>query len=1211
MPVEFVKEVFADDITRNIAPVVYFHEQSPEQVAAEVREYIITGGYRESDLGHQRVKNGIHEQFVKLLKGIAGELQKQGGSDLPASWISGFYGSGKSSFAKLLGLALDNLELPDGRSLSEVLLARDDSDKSAEFRQAWEQVRSQIDPVAVVFDIGAIARDDEHIHSAVKRELQRRLGYCTISHYVADFELRLELNGEWEDFLACVETTLGQPWTEVQKDQLVEDEFSAVLHALKPHLYDNSMAWIESRAGFESGSGTSVAEVTRDIANMLKLRAPGKTLFIVVDEVSQYIHQNTNRMLKLQSFVSDLGQKLKGQVWLLATGQQALEDSDDESNIGKLKDRFPPKLRVHLAPTNIRDVVHKRLLKKDPTKEAELRSRFQQYRSDLKLYAYNCETITEEDFVEVYPMLPGYVDLLMQITTNLRTRSVRAKGDDYAIRGLLQLLGELFRELKLGDQSIGTLVTMEDIFEVQQSALDPDVQNTLARIFGHEEVLQDGMAMRVAKVVALLELIQEQDPTTATLVSQCLYNRLGAGNQESEVSQALEKLRSLGLLSYSEKTGYKIQSSAGQEWARERDTYTVPNDTVSEVVADKLKELLGSADRPRYKGNTFRWAAFYSDGRHRKDDRLQVPTDLAVVTVDFRYLTNQDDRDATSWKNSSSTELLRNRLVWVVGAPGELDSRIRELARSRNMVKLYGSRITSLAREKQRQLFDEQGRLDELEAKVKDAVAEAFVKGSLYFQGRQIDRQSHSASFVSALLSVGESIMAELYDRYIDIAVTPTELKQLLESNLAGPSPKFMKNGLGILELDAGKYSPTCSGEVPTRIASYILDANGVAGGSLLSHFGGPPYGYAPDMVKACLVGLLRAERIRIRPEQGAVITSVRDPGARDMFEKDRDLRRADILPPGQTDITPRDKVNICRFFREQLKVELDLENDAIADKVFEHFPGLAQRLQDVERRYNRLPGRPDLPEALIKLRQALEKCTRSRQVQDTVVAVKKALDDLREGIQMLEGVERELTDKAVNAIAQAVNLRDHQVAQLQEIGETAEVQPAIEALEEQLKIDRPWREIASLEPHLEAIEAHYQAIRTSLIDRQEKESEGLRQQVQQRQGFADLTTQQEDHVLRPIRDAVYKTSTDALFPSLLQLRDTAILQLNKAAETANTYLDNTLSQVADEQVIPLMLGLGGREVSTPEDVEQLVNELRQKLLEQLQDRKNIRIRIL
>lgn len=1211
MPVEFVKEVFAEDVARNIAPVVYFHEQSPEQVAEEVREYIITGGYEADDLRHQRVKNGIHEQFVRLLSGIAGELQKKGGSELPASWISGFYGSGKSSFAKLLGLALDNLELPNGQLLSEALLARNDAPKSHEFRTAWEQVRSQVNPIAVVFDIGAIARDEEHIHSAVKRELQRRLGYCTISHYVADYELRLELNGEWDDFLACVETTLGQPWTDVQKDQLVEDEFSAVLHAMKPHLYDNPMAWIESRAGFESGSGTSVAEVTRDIANILKLRAPRKTLFIVVDEVSQYIHQNTNRMLKLQSFVSDLGQKLKGQVWLLATGQQALEDSDDESNIGKLKDRFPPKLRVHLAPTNIRDVVHKRLLKKDPTKADELRSLFQQHRPDLKLYAYNCDSITVEDFVEVYPMLPGYVDLLMQITTNLRTRSVRAKGDDYAIRGLLQLLGELFRELKLGDKPIGTLVTLEDIFEIQQSALDPDIQNTLARIFGHEEVLPDGMAMRVAKAVALLELIQEQEPTTATLVSQCLYHCLGAGNQESDVSQALEKLRSLGLLSYSEKTGYKVQSSAGQEWARERDAYTVPNDKVSETVADKLKELLGGVDRPRYKGNSFRWAAFYSDGKNRKDERLQVPADLAVVTVDFRYLTNREDREADRWKTASSSELLKNRLVWVVGAPGDLDSKIRDLVRSSNMVKLYSSRVSSLSREKQRQLFDEQGRLDELEGKVKEAVAEVFVAGDLYFQGRQIDQQAHGSSFAAILLGAGTSIMADLYSRYVDIPITPTELKQLLEPTLAGPSPKFMKNGLGILETDAGRYQPTCSGEVPARIAAYILDANGVTGGNLLRDFGGPPYGYAPDMVKACLVGLLRAERIRIRPEQGAVITSVRDPGARDMFEKDRELRQADILPPGQTDITPRDKVNICRFFKDYLGVELDLENDAIADAVFQQFPGLAQRLQGIERRYNRLPNRPDLPEELDHLKQALEKCTRSRQVQDTVIATKKALDDLRDGIQVLNSVEKELTDTAVDAVARAVKVWGNQVAQLQEVGEAAEVQTAIDELDAQLKIARPWQDIARLEPHLQAIEAHYKALRASLIERQEKESEALRQQVQQRQGFATLTTQQEDHVLRPIRDAVYKTSTEALFPSLLQLRDTAIIQLGKAADTANTYLDNTLSQVADEQVIALPLDLRGREVSSPEDVEQLVSELRQKLLEQLQDRKNVRIRLL
>jgi hypothetical protein len=127
-------------------------------------------------------------------------------------------------------------------------------------------------------------------------------------------------------------------------------------------------------------------------------------------------------------------------------------------------------------------------LKKSATKEPQLRSLFAQHRSDIKLYGYSCDSITEEDFLEVYPMLPGYVDLLMQITSNLRVRSTRTKGDDYAIRGLLQLLGELFRTQNLGEQELGALVTLDSIFEVQKSALDADMQNTLSRVFSHAEV---------------------------------------------------------------------------------------------------------------------------------------------------------------------------------------------------------------------------------------------------------------------------------------------------------------------------------------------------------------------------------------------------------------------------------------------------------------------------------------------------------------------------------------------------------------------------------------------------------------------------------------------------------------------------------------------------------------------------------------------------
>ena len=189
-----VRDLFVSDVTRDIPPVVYFHEQTPAKLAVEVSEYIMTGGWPEAHPNHRRVPDGIHEQYVSLLKNIAAELDRPGGPDLPNAWISGFYGSGKSIFAKLLGLVLDGVVLPNGISLAEAWISRDTSPKAVELQEAWRAVRQKIDPLAAVFDIGGVARDNEHIHTAAVRQVQRRLGYCP-EPLVADFELKLGSSG--------------------------------------------------------------------------------------------------------------------------------------------------------------------------------------------------------------------------------------------------------------------------------------------------------------------------------------------------------------------------------------------------------------------------------------------------------------------------------------------------------------------------------------------------------------------------------------------------------------------------------------------------------------------------------------------------------------------------------------------------------------------------------------------------------------------------------------------------------------------------------------------------------------------------------------------------------------------------------------------------------------------------------------------------------
>lgn len=1203
-----VAEIFATDVTRDIPPVIYFQDESPEKLQAEVSEYIITGGYPEGDPRRQRISDGIHEQFVHLLTHMAKELKKPGGSDLPACWISGFFGSGKSSFAKLLGYSLDHRRLPDGRALSDHLLERDDSPSQGELRAAWQAVAQDLDSLAVVFDIGGVARDDEHIHSAVRRKLQSRLGYCALSSAVADFELKLEADGHWSRFEELCQEIHGRPWSQLAKERLVDNHFSAVMHRLLPESYTGPMDWADIHPGGATSRGASVEDTVADIQAMLNRRQPGKTLFLVIDEVSQYIYQEQERMLKLQTFVLELGQKLKGRVWLLATGQQKLEDDLDGGNLTKLKDRFPPRLRVHLAPTNIRDVVHKRLLKKAPARESALRELYQQHGASLRLYGYACDKLTETDFLEVYPLLPGYVDLVMHITSNLRARSRRMKGDDHAIRGLLQLLGEVFRQHRFGERPLGELVTLDQIYDIQHTALDADVQNTMARLQAHEELTEDPFTLKVAKVVALLQQVQEQLPTTAALVAQCLYSAVGAANPLEAVEKSLEKLDSLNLVSRSEKHGYRIQSSAEQEWARERDACGASNQQLAELVKEKLKALLGSVDRPKLRSRPFPLAAFYGDSRGAREERLQSSHDSATLWIDFWYATNQEDRREEKWLKESDSETRRDRLIWVSGATSGLEMKARELLRSREMIARNQSRQASLTEAKKAALHHEQSRRDQLDEQVRGLVADLFLEGTLYFRSRRLNSQRHGATFATLLKGAAEEVLPEIYPHFVELAVTDGELRQLLDPSLVGVSTKFFADGLGLLEHESGKVVSTCRGEVPARLREYIEAENGASGSTLIQRFGGPPWGYAPDLVRASVVGLLRAQQCQIQTPGGEPITSYRDPGVQDLFLKERDFKNAEVTPAGERPIKPGDLIKIRKFFEEITELDFENENEALAEAAFTHLRRFAEEHMQFQQRLQKLaPLRPVLPPALAQLESTLTRCLPSHHVEKTLVAVKKHLDSLRDGIQQLRIYRNDLTDEIIDQVRRAQRLCSVEGTQLLQLEPEAEVQNACQAVGEQLALDCPWRDIGSLKPHLQLIETRYRETRARLLEKQEQQLDQLMENLKLRHGFSQLDPDQADSVLRLVRDRRLVTTAEAVSPDLIVLRDSVPPRLQEGAEQAHRRLEELLAD-GGVQVITVRTGLQGRELATPDDVENLLQELRERLLTQLQGKSRIRL---
>jgi hypothetical protein len=363
--------------------------------------------------------------------------------------------------------------------------------------------------------------------------------------------------------------------------------------------------------------------------------------------------------------------------------------------------------------------------------------------------------------------------------------------------------------------------------------------------------------------------------------------------------------------------------------------------------------------------------------------------------------------------------------------------------------------------------------------------------------------------------------------------------------------------------------------------------------------------------VKACVAGLLRASKVRLQPDGGNEITAIRDAGVRDLFEKDRAFRRATIFSAGQDDIGPQTRARICRFFEDRLRHPMDREDHAIADAVLQYFPQLAQQLRSVQGQLNKLPGSPEGPPVFRKLDEALEQCIRkSRQTKPTVMLVKKYLDTLQDGTQLLQVYYAELTADAIRAVMEAHNILVYRATQLKDLAvEDTTTKEAAARITAQLEQEQPWRDIGALDKDLAEIRTRDLAERQQLLQRQEQQVEAARGRIKARNGFSTLTAEQAHRVLRPLTQATTDTAAEAVAPPLVDLKDPFTVALGRAEDRANDLLDEILSEGKKPLIARVDLHLRNREVATEADVQALIDEIRARLLEQV--RAGTRVRLL
>ena len=116
-----IKQLFdpAKGIDRAIEKVITYGADAEKSLKSEISEYVAT--------------DSIEEHFFDLLSKMQLGM-KQGGENEVGVWVSGFYGSGKSSFTKYLGLAFDDSVAVDGRPFIDHLKDRLTKAKTKSFQ---------------------------------------------------------------------------------------------------------------------------------------------------------------------------------------------------------------------------------------------------------------------------------------------------------------------------------------------------------------------------------------------------------------------------------------------------------------------------------------------------------------------------------------------------------------------------------------------------------------------------------------------------------------------------------------------------------------------------------------------------------------------------------------------------------------------------------------------------------------------------------------------------------------------------------------------------------------------------------------------------------------------------------------------------------------------------------------------------------------------
>ena len=713
-----IRNMFQEDINRPINGVIKVDQDSADVIEQEVREYVIT---RE-----------LKKHFISFFNFYSDAFDTST-ADIGV-WISGFFGSGKSHFLKMLSYLLENKEVNGAKTVER--FRKKFEDDPATFMLIDKATKGLTETILFNIDIeGPINKDKTAVLRVFAKMFYNHLGFYGDNLKVAKLESYIDHCGKTEQFRRVFEEKSGASWVSQRKAFAFKGK--TIIPTLMEVLdlsEEDAKHWFQDKTATEF----SIAQLVDEIKEYISHKPKDFRLLFMIDEVGQYVGTDTDMLLNLQSLTEKIGSECGGKVWVMCTGQEAIDEiiKVRADEFSRIQARF--KTRLSLTSSSADEVVQKRVLKKTTEAEKELSEVYDRNDSVLRnLFTFNGAQLdikgyaTPGEFAVNFPFVPYQFIIMQKVFNEIRKHGNAGQHQSNGERSMLSGFQEAAQRVQ--DKDEYALVPFFRFYDTVHTFLEGSIRRVIDRCARAAEA-GDGIEAYDVDVLKLLYLIRYIDndvPANLDNIVVLMADdiRVDKISLRETVRNALNRLMSQN---YIGRTGDAYNFLTDEEQDIQREIKNTPVDTAS--IVERLAYMV--------------YGDIYTTKKYRHDkydfafDQMVDGVTVGAMTggMRLRFLTVATDAIEKS-EMRLMAESSGQAIVVLADTPyyESLESamKIRKFVKQRNVAQLPKS-VQDIIRDQQDEAASyESAAMDELKKAIDGAV--------FYVDGEHLDIKSGDA----------------------------------------------------------------------------------------------------------------------------------------------------------------------------------------------------------------------------------------------------------------------------------------------------------------------------------------------------------------------------------------------------------------------------------------------------------------------------------